>query len=246
MQNSQIPIRALLLDLDKTLLDKRGFPQSIAATCRELASTRPQLDSDRLFEANSKAFEAFHRAKGGNWALGRISGEQLGLKVWHTALEACGCDDLALARTAVDTQIALAQEMYRPFPDVPNFVEAVRHAGVPVALVTNGASDTQRQKIAALELTDWFDAFAISGETGVAKPDSAAFAPALQKLGISGKAVWHVGDSLAADVAGANAAGLTSVWINRDQAEPHTDDPAPDLEIGSLLELEPCLKFNDS
>ena len=58
--------------------------------------------------------------------------------------------------------------------------------------------------------------------------------------------MWQFGDSLAADVAGANAAGLTSVWINRDQGQPHTDDPAPDLEIGSLLELEPYLKLNDS
>ena len=66
-----------------------GIPDLEAATCRELASIRPQLDADQLFGANSKAFEAFRRAKGGDWTLGRISGEQLGLKVWHTALEAC-------------------------------------------------------------------------------------------------------------------------------------------------------------
>ena len=45
------------------------------------------------------------------------------------------------------------------------------------------------------------------------------------------------GDNLAADVAGANAAGLTSVWLNRYGAVRDKGDPEPAVEISSLSEL---------
>ena len=90
-------------------------------------------------------------------------------------------------------------------------------------------------------ITAWFSAFAISGETSVAKPDVAAFTSALEALGVSGKNVWHVGDNLAADVAGANAAGLTSVWLNRYGSVWNEHDPKPRVEISSLSGLTPHL-----
>jgi len=40
-----------------------------------------------------------------------------------------------------------------------------------------------------------------------------------------------------ADVAGAKAAGLTAVWVNRTGARPKPEEPAPDYEVASLTEL---------
>lgn len=51
---------------------------------------------------------------------------------------------------------------------------------------------------------------------------------------------WHVGDSLRADVAGARAAGLTSVWLNRLGA-PRPATGAPDIEVASLFDLLPAM-----
>ena len=82
-----------------------------------------------------------------------------------------------------------------------------------------------------------FDAIAISGEIGICKPDSAIFRVALEHLGISAQDAWHVGDSLQSDVAGANATGMTSVWLNRPDTERSLADPAPDLEVASLTEV---------
>ena len=76
-----------------------------------------------------------------------------------------------------------------------------------------------------------FNAVAISGELGVAKPDPAIFRFALDKLGIGAANTWHVGDSLASAVAGAKAAGLTAVWLNRGGLTRLPQDPSPDLEL---------------
>ncbi len=53
-----------------------------------------------------------------------------------------------------------------------------------------------------------------SARVGVAKPDPAIFRLALDHLGLPASAVVHVGDSVAADVAGATAAGLTGLHLD--------------------------------
>ncbi|MYB76638.1 MAG: HAD family hydrolase [Chloroflexi bacterium] len=232
---------ALLLDLDDTLLDGSFFPQSIARTCEELASLRTGLDAERLQEANHAVFGTYGPESHDAWTLGRLSGAELTLEAWRRTLQACGYNEESLAQFAAKTHLRFAWDSYQPFSDVAGLITAVRQARVPIALVTNGAADTQRNKIEAMGIASWFSALSISGETGVAKPDKRAFTVVLKALGVSGKHAWHVGDSLAADVAGANAAGLSSVWLNRDGTVRSKNDAQPDLEITSLSELTPYL-----
>ena len=235
------PIRALLLDLDGTLLDGRLHSQSIVGTCEKLSLIRPGLNSKQLHAANSEVFSRYGAERVDAWELGRLSGAELSHEIWRRALLVCGFEDNSLVQVAVQTHLELARDTYQPFDDVKDLIDAVSKARVPVALVTNGASDTQREKIDAMGLTRWFSAFAVSGETGVAKPDKGAFTSTLEALGVSGKKVWHVGDNLATDVAGANAAGLTSVWLNRYGSTQTEHDPQPDVEISSFSELTPHL-----
>lgn len=232
---------ALLLDLDNTLLDGSFFPQSIARTCEELALLRTGLEAKRLQEANHAVFGTYGPETHGAWTLGRLSGAELTLEAWRRTLQACGNHDDALAQFAAKTHLRFAWDSYQPFSDVAGLITLVRQTRIPIALVTNGASDTQRNKIESMGIADLFNAFSISGETGIAKPDKRAFTVVLTALGVSGKSVWHVGDSLSSDVAGANATGLSSVWLNRDGAVRSKNEAQPDLEITSLSELTPYL-----
>lgn len=78
-------------------------------------------------------------------------------------------------------------------------------------------------------------AFAVDVEFVVAgKPSPILFAEAAERLGPGRTAM--VGDTLASDVAGANAAGWTSVWLRRPGA---ADDPAvvADLTVTDLRDL---------
>ena len=234
-------VSALLLDLDDTLLDGSLFPQSIARTCEELAMLQSELEAERLQEANHAVFSIYGPESHDAWTRGRLSGAELTLETWRRTLQACGNHDDTLAQSAAKTHLRFAWDSYQPFSDVAELMSALRQARVPLALVTNGAADTQRNKIEAMGIASWFSALSISGETGIAKPDKRAFTFVLKALGVSGKDVWHVGDSLAADVAGANAAGICSVWLNRDGAVRSKNDAQPDMEVASLSELTPFL-----
>jgi putative hydrolase of the HAD superfamily len=68
---------------------------------------------------------------------------------------------------------------------------------------------------------------------GVAKPDPAIFAPALEVLGVPADRVAYVGDSVTMDVGGARAAGLLPVLL-----DPYDDHPGADhARIRSLDEI---------
>ena len=76
----------------------------------------------------------------------------------------------------------------------------------------------------------------ISDVVGLAKPDPALFRLACSRLDVSPERSVYVGDSLALDVGGSNAAGMTSVWFNRRYPD-HTGEPAPDWTVMSETDL---------
>jgi putative hydrolase of the HAD superfamily len=127
-----------------------------------------------------------------------------------------------------------------PFPDVVALLEALQ-GRLPLAIITNGFGDTQREKLEVMRIHAHFELVLAAGDLGIGKPDPAIFQYALDKLALAADAVWHVGDSLTSDVAGAKASGLTAVWLNRQRIERRSGDAEPDLEIVSLAELLPLL-----
>jgi putative hydrolase of the HAD superfamily len=103
----------------------------------------------------------------------------------------------------------------------------------PAALVILEREDLRRR----------LDALAISHDVGLRKPRPEPFAAALGALGVPASEAIHVGDNLEADVAGAAAAGLRTVWITRCVADPEAARaraPAirPDWVVRDLAELE--------
>jgi putative hydrolase of the HAD superfamily len=82
-----------------------------------------------------------------------------------------------------------------------------------LGIVTNGPPDVQRPKLASANLESVFETVVFAGHDTAPKPDPAPFHCALSTLESSAEQTVHVGNSLASDVAGAHAAGLTSAWI---------------------------------
>lgn len=92
-------------------------------------------------------------------------------------------------------------------------------------------------------LRERLDALAISHDVGVRKPRAELFAAALDALGVAPAEAVHVGDDLRADVAGAAALGLRTVWITRCVADPdaaraRTPAARPTWVVRDLAELE--------
>ncbi len=98
-------------------------------------------------------------------------------------------------------------------PDAARFLSRLRADARPYSIVTNGRSGTQRRKIEALGLTDALS-IAISEETGAAKPDAAAYQPAIDAHAPA--RFIYVGDNIRKDFFAPNEMGWMTVMRRTD------------------------------
>jgi len=110
-----------------------------------------------------------------------------------------------------------------------------------LGMLTNGAPDLQREKIAASGLGSLFQAIAVSGEVGIGKPRPEVFHHLLAELGVPADAAVMVGNSKERDIAGARNAGIFSVWIKVAGSE-EPEAVEPDATIHALAELPAVLE----
>jgi HAD superfamily hydrolase (TIGR01509 family) len=83
-----------------------------------------------------------------------------------------------------------------------------------LGLVTNGPAEVQTAKIELLELRPYFDFALISGVFGFWKPDRQIFEEALSLGAAQPSETVMIGDSPEHDMAGAEAAGILTIWID--------------------------------
>jgi putative hydrolase of the HAD superfamily len=110
-----------------------------------------------------------------------------------------------------------------------------------IGVITNGPADVQRDKLRLLGVDALVDFVVISGEFGAWKPEPAIFVEALRLGNADPGEVVFVGDSPEYDVAGARAAGIRAIWINRTGQPWSGGDPPPDYEVANLTALLPLL-----
>jgi putative hydrolase of the HAD superfamily len=225
------------LDLDDTLLDGSGLEESIVRVCDTLADLYPTLDAARLRSANADAWMEYWLVVEDDWTLGRLDSASFSLEVWRRTLLRYGSTDDTVVKTARDLFRDYAREAHRLYDDVQELLDFVVEVALPIALITNGATDVQREKLEVLGIEDRFVTVVVSGELGAAKPNARPFDTAVQALGSDPSRTWHVGDSLSKDVAGAQGAGLVAVWLNRRGYLRAVHDPEPDIEVESLSDL---------
>lgn len=121
------------------------------------------------------------------------------------------------------------------YGDALDVIEQVKQVAA-IGMITNGPTDIQQPKIDLLQIEHLFPFILISESVGIWKPDPAIFHMALERAGIAAEDAVYVGDSPVADVPGAKAAGMRSVWINCAGIDWPGDEP-PGIEIRDLNEL---------
>jgi putative hydrolase of the HAD superfamily len=233
-------VKAVLLDLDDTLLDySGGVDRCWEEAC---AAAAGGLDQPRLIAALAETRQWFwsdperHRRE-------RVNMLRAWTRIAAHALERCGCADARVAAAIAEDFAARRHAVMRLFPDAVACLETLRGRGLPLALVTNGDAREQRAKIERWDLARFFDAIVIEGEVGAGKPDAVVYGRALDALGLpGGPHVWMVGDHLEWDVAGAQRCGLHGVWLDRPGLGlPPSSAVRPDRIVRALGELTRAL-----
>ncbi len=154
----------------------------------------------------------------------------------------CG-DTLIDERTEVkipNSEVVIRADL---IPGAREMMDALKAEGHKLILVADGPRQTFINMLTHHGLWDHFDAHVISEDIGVHKPDARMFDAALTAAGLTRADAWRtimVGNNLSRDIKGANALGITSVFMAWSSLRTH--DPAdasemPDYRIDSPAEL---------
>jgi putative hydrolase of the HAD superfamily len=217
-------MKALLVDLDDTLLDySGGVEECWTAACKTVAGPAG-INTVSLVEAIQKSRRWFwddperHRRE-------RVDMMGAWRKIVIHGLDSVGSPDHELAGAVAEDFAARRWVAMTLFPGVREALEGLRAQAVSMALVTNGDKRQQREKIERYGLGAFFDVIVIEGEFGAGKPEEIVYRHALERLGIPAGQAWMVGDHIEWDVAAPQRLGLTGVWVDRAGAGLPADAP---------------------
>lgn len=120
-------------------------------------------------------------------------------------------------------------DAWQPYPDAERVLAALRDRGVAVGVVSNIGWDL-RPVLRAHGLDRYVDAYVLSYEHGIQKPDSRIFALACEKLGRAPGEVLMVGDDRRAD-GGAAQIGCQVCFVDHLPVSERPDGLLPVLDL---------------
>jgi putative hydrolase of the HAD superfamily len=237
--------QAILFDLDDTLIQAyAGAEAAWLTVAHELANDLAPLTPSEVanaigaFARNFWADPERHRL----WRMRLSDARREIVAGCFAALASTGrrVPAAGVAQQLADRFSAHRDEHMCLFPDAHSVIDALRARGTRLALVTNGASTTQRAKIDRFDLANRFDHIQIEGEHEFGKPDQRAYLHALRQLGADARDAWMVGDNLEWEVAAPQRLGILGIWFDATgRGLPGDTRIRPNRIIASLSELLP-------
>ncbi|WP_332899741.1 HAD family hydrolase [Haladaptatus sp. CMSO5] len=214
-------VDTILFDIDDTLCTYRRPATDILDYSFEVTGVEPFFtvrdyfarfheftDADTIDELRANCFAALATDGGYDASVGRTVAEAFAAERDH--------GDVKFLPGAKEALAALSDH----------------HLGI----VTNGSPEMQAPKLDSLGIRDHFDVVVHAGYDGPAKPAPDPFHLALDALDSAPDQAVHVGNSLEADVPGAQAAGVGAVWVP-DHTGATPDKHQPDYTVETLHDL---------
>ncbi|MGE0028480.1 MAG: HAD family hydrolase [Thermoleophilia bacterium] len=225
-----VRVEAVLLDAYGTLVTLDDPVGRLGAL---LAADGHPHPADRV--AAALRAEVLHYRAHHDEGYDAVSLASLRLRCAAVLAEGLGDDVPPLPRL---TEILVDALRFDLLPDALPALDALRDAGLRLGVVSNwdcGLGDV----LDGLGVGDRFGVVATSAVVGAGKPDPAIFRHALGALGVEPAAALHCGDLPAFDCAGAAAAGVRAVLIDRAGDRPPDAGRGACATIAALPELLP-------
>ncbi|MBN1449676.1 MAG: HAD family hydrolase [Anaerolineales bacterium] len=146
---------------------------------------------------------------------------------------------------AMEAMYAITQENWYVEEDAAQTLETLRKMGYRLGMISNAADDENVQELVDKgNLRSHFEFILSSAACGIRKPDARIFQLALDHFKVPPEKTVMVGDTLEADISGANQIGMYSIWASRHaKTPPEGELPIqPQAVISSLSELPKLLK----
>jgi putative hydrolase of the HAD superfamily len=143
-------------------------------------------------------------------------------------------------RSALDAMYSITQQNWYLEDDAIPTLKTLRGIGYRLGIISNTSDDRNVQQLVdRYELRPFFETIITSAGCGIRKPDKRIFHLALDYFGISPEQAALVGDTLEADIFGANRMGMYSIWITRRVPMPDEGELAiqPQAVISALDQI---------
>jgi len=214
-------VDAVLFDLDRTICVYERSADEVLSVAFEDAGVDPFFSGEEYVARFEEFVDAGGTIRPVREACFAAFAEESGL-------------DPSVGRDVADAFAAERDQRAVEFlPGAERALEALS-GRYPLGVVTNGDPGLQGPKLDALGIADRFETVVHGGVDAPYKPDPEPFHTALDALGVDPNGAVHVGNSLEADVAGARAAGLQSVWVRPDGVDP---DPRPHYVVDTMHDV---------
>lgn len=106
-----------------------------------------------------------------------------------------------------------------------------------LAILSNGQSKSQHDKISYCKIDEYFDEILVSGDVGVNKPNKEIFEIMADRLGVKCDECVVVGDVFSSDILGALRANMTPVWIEANYEKPTSYKGLRITKLPELLDV---------
>jgi putative hydrolase of the HAD superfamily len=239
-------IQAILFDLGGTLMFAHGAWDSVhkradMALTESLQAQGLELDTNTFALQFRERLHAYYAQRD----------KELHETTYMSVLKEMLIDDghknitEAGLRSALDAMFAVTQSNWILEEDTVSTLTQLASSGYHMGIISNaGDNKDVLQLVERFQLEDFFDFVLTSAACSYRKPHTRIFEKALAHWNIPAGTAVMIGDSLEADIMGAQKAGLFGIWITR-RAQPNVDDLQrikPDFSLRGLNELYPTLE----
>jgi 2-haloalkanoic acid dehalogenase type II len=153
--------------------------------------------------------------------------------------------DESILRSALDALYAITQKNWQLENDALETIQLLKSKNYQLGILSNAGDDKDVQElIEEFGIRPYFDFVLTSASCFYRKPHPRAFELALAHWNIAPSEAIMVGDSLEADIHGAQQLKMKTIWITR-RAQFKNDDMQrikPDFSLRKLTELLPTVE----
>lgn len=197
--------KAVIFDLDNTLYEYEDINKDAIAALRTYTCSRYGI-------SGAEFHEIFERArKDTKDILGNTGASHNRMLYFQKILEYIGRPPVEGTLEMYEAYWGYILDHMEPYEGVAELFQYCRTRGLKIGICSDLTAAIQHRKLRKLGLAPWIDAVVTSEEAGAEKPAQIMFTMMLDKLGISPREAFFIGDSMQKDVRGATQVGIRAV-----------------------------------
>ena len=211
MSYEKSKIKAVLFDVDDTLINTRKAQENAISEFRRFYKEFKDADDKEFKEKwNDITEECYNKYLAKEYSFEHMRAERM-MKIFQSYGKIISEEE---GKEIFKEYLKIYENNWMLFDDSEDVINFLKEK-YKLAIISNGDSMQQRQKIENLGLNKYFSDVFISEEVGFEKPKKEIFEIACKKINVMPENSIMIGDKFKVDIEGSINAGLNAIWVNR-------------------------------